>query len=83
MASKDDSIEATFSQSTVSSYNADGTDFLLHQQLAGDRCTGILEKNHIQGQGDMPLESGLPLRGLISSKEYRNIFEAVLSSWLR
>lgn len=63
-----------------SSYRVDGTDFLLSQHLAGDRYTGILERTHIQGQGSMSLGSGLPLRGLISSKEYRNIFGAALSS---
>lgn len=73
-------IETTFLQSASSSYSVDGTDFLLSQHLVGDSYMGILERTHIQGQGSMSLGSGLPLRGLISSKEYRNIFRAALSS---
>ena len=73
-------VETTSLQSASSSYSVDGTDILLGQRLVGDIYTGILERTRILGQGSMSLGSGLPLRGLISSKEYRNIFGAALSS---
>lgn len=71
-------IETTFLQSASSSYSVNGTDFLLSQHLLSDGYMGILEKTHIQGHGSMSLGSGLPLRRLISSKEYRNIFGTAL-----
>lgn len=53
----------------------DGTDFLFSQHLDGDIMCWDLSKNHTLGQGDMPLISvRTSVRGLVPSKEYKNIF---------